>query len=107
MTNVLLGLIVLVLVWAFVLREPIARWRALRAMRQRVLSGVVPLDEAVPVVMPIAESATLLLMDPDGSLEHEIAIHHLSDAPDEYRYANKTYTKWTEKSPHVWEYRRA
>jgi hypothetical protein len=53
----------------------------------------------------LADTVTLCLFDWQGTLKHEIAIHHVGEAPDEYSYGG---TRWRQRKAigdRVWEYR--
>lgn len=110
----LLALIAAVLVWGFVLRDPvISAWR-LHRQRQRVVSGVVT---ATPPVAAFGLAPTtaiqLLLCNSKGFVEHEIGLMS-AEPPPTYAYAGKVYRKVErhlgKKHQHdhdvIWEYRR-
>jgi hypothetical protein len=110
MTNtILLAIIAAALAWSCILREPVLSAVRMIRQRRRVIPGAVPVS-ATPAPDDAA-SMQLLLCDADGKkVEHEIAVH-FTDAPEQYRYAGKTYRQ--EKRRHtasahdvIWEYRR-
>src|SRR3954468_7215472 len=91
MTNtILLALIAASLLWALVLRDPVTTWRRMRAQRRRVLSGAVPIGDAVTFDPPAPEPTSMqfLLCDSKGHVEHEIAFHG-TDAPESYSYGGE------------------
>jgi hypothetical protein len=53
----------------------------------------------------VDDTVTLHLMAWDGSVKHEVSIHHVGVAPAEYAYGGVRYWRRKLVGARVWEYR--